>query len=427
MANYSTRQMLLPASDTRNYGKMPNWQYVTIHNTANRMPAKNEVSYVHSRQGEVTYHFAIDDKECIQLLPLTKTAWHAGDGRGSGNMKSVAIEICYSLDKGDKRYPIAEDNASHKAAELLYSKGFGVDRLRKHQDWSGKYCPHRMLDNNGWNAFKQRTQKYLNELNNFSTDDFINKISPLAKKAWETDKILPSLTIAQAILESDWGRSELATQANALFGIKAHTDPTHKKTYTKTTWEYSNGKYIQIEAKFKAYDSWEESIRDRSKYLATRHIGGVHIYKDLIGETDYKKACEKIYKAGYATDPKYPKKLIDIIEKYKLNKFDKLVEGEVKLAADEKEILVDDKKDIYVVAYKNDGDLANALALYSALRVDQKYLQAGNPPAIFKGTNIIQVGGGEISNATVKLVGKNRTETLNEVSRYIEKLEKENK
>lgn len=381
MANYKNVQKLLPTNDYRTYGKM-NWEYVTIHNTANRMPAKNEVSYVHSKQGEVTYHYAIDDKECIQLLPLTKSAWHAGDGRGNGNTKSVAIEICYSLDKGDKRYPVAEDNASHKAAELLYSKGFGVDRLRKHQDWSGKYCPHRMLDNNGWGNFKNKVQKYLDELNNFSTDDFIKKISPLAQKAWKTDKILPSLTIAQAILESDWGRSELATQANALFGIKAHTDPSHKKTYTKTTWEYSNGKYIQIEAKFKAYDSWEESIKDRSKYLANRVIGGVHIYKELIGETDYKMACEKIYKAGYATDPNYPKKLIDIIEKYKLNKFDEdnTISGEV-------------TKDLteFAICYVNDGDLPNALSLVNILG-DRAIMKKTSDATKLPAQNIIQVG-----------------------------------
>lgn len=411
MANYKNTQRLLPANDHRTYGKM-DWEYVTIHNTANRMPAKNEVSYVHSRQGEVTYHFAIDDKECIQLLPLTKTAWHAGDGRGSGNMKSVAIEICYSLDKGDKRYPIAEDNASHKAAELLYSKGFGVDRLRKHQDWSGKYCPHRMLDNNGWEPFKKKVQGYLDKLNNFSKDDFINKISPLAQKAWKTDKILPSLTIAQAILESDWGRSELATQANALFGIKAHTDPTHKKTYTKTTWEYSNGKYIQIEAKFKAYDSWEESIRDRSKYLANRYIGGVHIYKDLIGETNYKRACEKIYKAGYATDPNYPKKLIDIIEKYKLNKFDEdnTISGEI-------------TKDLteFAICYVNDGDLPNALSLLNILgdrAIMKKTADATKLPA----QKVIQVGGASVAGADIILAGDNRKMTQDEITKWINSL-----
>ena len=411
MANYKNIQKLLPANDHRTYGKM-DWEYVTIHNTANRMPAKNEVSYVHSKQGEVTYHFAIDDKECIQLLPVTKTAWHAGDGRGSGNMKSVAIEICYSLDKGDKRYPIAEDNASHKAAELLYSKGFGVDRLRKHQDWSGKYCPHRMLDNNGWEPFKKKVQKYLNELNNFSTEDFINKISPLAQKAWETDKILPSLTIAQAILESDWGRSELAINANALFGIKAHTDPTHKKTYTKTTWEYSSGKYIQIEAKFKAYDSWEESIKDRSKYLANRYIGGVHIYKDLIGETNYKKACEKIYKAGYATDPNYPKKLIDIIEKYKLNKFDEenTISGEI-------------TKDLteFAVCYVNDGDLPNALSLLNILG-DRAIMKKTSDATKLPAEKIIQVGGAKVVGADIVLAGDNRKMTQDEITKWINSL-----
>lgn len=411
MANYKNIQKLLPANDHRTYGKMA-WQYVTIHNTANRMPAKNEVSYVHSKQGEVTYHFAIDDKECIQLLPLTKSAWHAGDGRGSGNTKSVAIEICYSLDKGDKRYPIAEDNASHKAAELLYSKGFGVDRLRKHQDWSGKYCPHRMLDNNGWGTFKKRVQKYLDKLNNFSKDDFINLIAPLAQKAWETDKILPSLTIAQAILESDWGRSELAIQANALFGIKAHTDPTHKKTYTKTTWEYSNGKYIQIEAKFKAYDSWEESIKDRSKYLSTRVIGGKKIYADILGETDYKNACEKIYEAGYATDPNYPKKLIDIIEKYNLDRFD-----------EENTVSVEITKDLteFAICYVNDGDLPNALSLVNILG-DRAIMKKTSDATKLPAEKIIQVGGASVAGADIILAGDNRKLTQDEITKWINSL-----
>ena len=412
MVNYKNIQRLLPVNDHRTYGKM-DWEYVTIHNTANRMPAKNEVSYVHSRQGEVTYHFAIDDKECIQLLPLTKSAWHAGDGRGSGNTKSVAIEICYSLDKGDKRYPIAEDNAAHKAAELLYSKGFGVDRLRKHQDWSGKYCPHRLLDNNGWNAFKQRTKKYLDELNNFSKDDFINKIAPLAQKAWQTEKILPSLTIAQAILESDWGRSELARNANALFGIKAHTDPTHKKTYTKTTWEYNGSKFIQIDAEFKAYNSWEESVKDRSKYLATRHIGGVHIYKDVIGETNYKRASEKIYKAGYATDPNYPEKLIDIIEKYNLDRFD---ESEPTISGEVTKDLTE-----FAVCYVNDGDLPNALSLLNILgdrAIMKKTADATKLPA----EKVIQVGGAEVKGADIVLAGDNRKLTQDEITKWVNEL-----
>ena len=411
MANYQNIQRLLPANDYRTYGRM-DWGYVTIHNTANRMPAKNEVSYVHSRQGEVTYHFAIDDKECIQLLPLNKSAWHAGDGRGSGNTKSVAIEICYSLDKGDKRYPIAEDNASHKAAELLYSKGFGVDRLRKHQDWSGKYCPHRMLDNRGWEPFKAKVQGYLDKLNGFSKKDFIDRIAPYAIEAWKSEKILPSLTIAQAILESDWGRSELARNANALFGIKAHTDPTHKKFYTKTTWEYSNGKHIELEANFKAYVSWEESVKDRSKYLATRHIGGVHIYKDVIGETDYKKAANKIYKAGYATDPNYPKKLINIIVENDLTKYD--TEG---LSLSGKGVKMVD----YGIFYVNDGDTITALNFINCLG-DRAVMTKTSDATKFDAKTKIQIGGAKVEGVDIAVLGDNRIDTLDKANALMQKI-----
>lgn len=237
MASYKETTMLLPLSDTRTFGEM-DWQYITIHNTANRVSARSEAMYVHSGKSEVTYHFAIDDRECVQIQRLNMSCWHAGDGRGDGNTKSVALEICYSLDKGDSRYPVAEDNAAHKSAKLLLSKGFGIDRLRNHQIWSGKYCPHRMLDNNGWEPFKRKVAKYMEELKEskktrLSTPDFIEKIKDGAIKGWETHGILPSLTIAQAILESDSGNSELAVRANAIFGIKASTDPSWTRIYKK--------------------------------------------------------------------------------------------------------------------------------------------------------------------------------------------------
>lgn len=163
MANYTNVKNLLPTGDTRTFGAM-DWQYIAIHNTANRASARSEVNYMHTGQSEVTYHFAIDDKECVQALPLNKSGWHAGDGGRKGGAVSIGIEICYSLDPDDPRYPVAEDNAAHKTAELLVSKGFGINRVKTHQMYSGKYCPHRMLDNNGWEAFKAKVQKYMNEM-----------------------------------------------------------------------------------------------------------------------------------------------------------------------------------------------------------------------------------------------------------------------
>lgn len=417
MASYKETTMLLPLSDSRTFGEM-DWQYLTIHNTANRASAKSEAMYVHSGKSEVTYHFAIDDRECVQIQRLNMSCWHAGDGRGVGNTKSIAIEICYSLDKGDSRYPVAEDNAAHKAAKLLLSKGYGLDRLRKHQDWSGKYCPHRMLDNNGWEPFKKKVLKYMEELKGskktrLSTPDFIEKIKEGAIKGWKTHGILPSLTIAQAILESDSGNSELAVRANAIFGIKASTDPSWARIYKKKTSEWINGEYVEVLAGFKSYKSWDESIRDRLLYLTTRCINGVYIYKNLIGEVDYKRACQKIYDDGYATDPKYPGKLIDIIEKYKLYEYDKKALKESGVDFMDKQV---------IIAYWSDGDLPNAEALFNAIGAG--LLTKTKDARIYKdkGAFVVQVGGYDIKGADKKVFGDDRLATLKEVAKFADEI-----
>ncbi len=83
---------------------------------------------------------------------------------GKGNRTTIAIEICHSLTKGNPRYAKSEDNGAKLAAIILYQYGWGIDRIRKHQDWSGKYCPHRILDNGNWEGFKSKVQQYLNQL-----------------------------------------------------------------------------------------------------------------------------------------------------------------------------------------------------------------------------------------------------------------------
>lgn len=83
-----------------------------------------------------------------------------GDGRGNGNMKSIGIEICYSK-SGGQRFEEAEEMCAEYVAMLLKQYGWGIDRVKKHQDWSGKYCPHRTLDM-GWNRFLDKIRKYMN-------------------------------------------------------------------------------------------------------------------------------------------------------------------------------------------------------------------------------------------------------------------------
>lgn len=127
-------------------------EYVTVHNTANDAPAENEVKYMISNNNEVSFHVAVDDVEAVQGIPFNRNTWNAGDGaNGTGNRKSIAVEICYSKSGGD-RFIQAEKNAAQVVADLLHGWDLPLDRVKKHQDWNGKYCPHRTLDM-GWGRF----------------------------------------------------------------------------------------------------------------------------------------------------------------------------------------------------------------------------------------------------------------------------------
>lgn len=133
---------------------------IVVHNTANDASAKNEIAYMGRSDTATSYHFAIDDIEVRQGIPLNRNAFHAGDGaKGAGNREGIGIEICYSLSGGD-RFRVAEENAAEFIAGLLIERGWGVDKVTKHQDYSGKYCPHRTLDL-GWDRFLKKVQGYI--------------------------------------------------------------------------------------------------------------------------------------------------------------------------------------------------------------------------------------------------------------------------
>ena len=135
-------------------------EFIVVHNTASDAPAKNEISYMRDLIKPKSYHYAVDDKEVRQAIPYNRNAYHAGDGEyGEGNRKGIGIEICYSK-SGGKRFDKAEENAAQFIAELLKTFGWGVDRVKKHQDFSGKYCPHRTLDM-GWDRFISKVRGYM--------------------------------------------------------------------------------------------------------------------------------------------------------------------------------------------------------------------------------------------------------------------------
>lgn len=145
-------------------------KYITFHNTANDASADAEIRYMIGNNNEVSYHFAVDDKEVVQGIPTDRNAWHTGDGSGvnSGNRTSIGVEVCYSKSGGAK-YKAAEKLAIKFIAQLLKERGWGVDRVRKHQDWSGKYCPHRVLAEDRWEEVKADIAAELKALGGKST------------------------------------------------------------------------------------------------------------------------------------------------------------------------------------------------------------------------------------------------------------------
>nr|WP_088327956.1 N-acetylmuramoyl-L-alanine amidase [Bacillus cereus] len=147
--------------DPSKYGtKCPykmNPEFITVHNTYNDATAANEVAYMIRNSNEVSFHIAVDDEEAVQGLPLERNAWACGDGNGSGNRKSISVEICYSL-SGGNRYYKAEDNAAIVVAQLMKQYNIPINKVRTHQSWNGKYCPHRMLAEGRWDNFIERVQ-----------------------------------------------------------------------------------------------------------------------------------------------------------------------------------------------------------------------------------------------------------------------------
>lgn len=142
--------------------------YITIHNTNNSAPASNEVSYMQGNSLQTGFHVAIDEAYVIKCADFNRNAWHAGDGaNGLGNRKSIGIEICRST--GDiNLFKKAEQNCAEYVAKLLKEYGWGIDRVKRHKDWSGKYCPHKTMDL-GWQRFLDMIQAELNKLNGQTT------------------------------------------------------------------------------------------------------------------------------------------------------------------------------------------------------------------------------------------------------------------
>lgn len=135
-------------------------EFLIIHNTANDASAMAEISYMIGNNNKTSFHVAVDNERVVEGLPFNRNSWNAGDGgNGKGNRKGISIEICYSK-SGGERFEEAENLCASYVAYLLKQYGWGIEKVTKHQDYSGKYCPHRTLDM-GWERFLNKIREHL--------------------------------------------------------------------------------------------------------------------------------------------------------------------------------------------------------------------------------------------------------------------------
>lgn len=151
---------------------------------------------------------------------------------------------------------------------------------------------------------------------------YIKHHSPLAIQEMKRAKIPASITLGQAILESKYGTSELAKQANNHFGIKSEQtwDSTDRHCIYSYEWSKKKQRMYPMLSCFRRYKNIEESYVGHSNFLTNRPYYTGLFNLDI---NDYKAWAYGLQKAGYATDPNYAQKLISVIHRYQLHRYDK--------------------------------------------------------------------------------------------------------
>jgi len=225
--------------------------------------------------------------------------------------------------------------------------------------------------------FEKYKKSNQDKVNGF-TVDYIGNYKDIAIDKMVTYNIPASITLAQGILESGNGLSTLAKKSNNHFGIKCHSGWKGKKVY------HDDDKRNEC---FRKYDSPEGSFNDHSLFLTSR--GRYEFLFDLEPD-DYKGWAKGLKKAGYATDRKYPKKLIAFIENFELYQYDDLVLDEkgYKRAKKETPIASNDRPEEYIIV--NKGDTLYSISRSNNVSVDDlKRLNDLNSNDISIGQKII--------------------------------------
>ena len=365
-------------ANKKNYGgsrRISAIEYIAIHYTANDGDTdEGNGIYFHNNIVKASAHYFVDSDSVTQSVPDDHIAYSVGGSKysnckttGGGkfygkctNSNSISIELCD--DKKDKKiYPTAAtiQNALELTRDLMKKYGVPAKNVIRHFDVNGKSCPAY------WCGSDEKNKKWKSEfwdklsagstagkdssgvkpaagaatstkalkasdLKNMSITDIIKKVGPLFTADQKKTGVLASVSLAQFILESDYGRSELAQAANNCFGMKKNLSGNSwpdsawdgKAVYKKPTKEHVNGKYITVTAEFRKYPDIAKSIADHSAYLLGAMNGKKKRYAGIKGETNYKKTITIIKDGDYATSPDYIEKTCSLIKKYNLTQYD---------------------------------------------------------------------------------------------------------
>lgn len=252
----------------------------------------------------------------------------------------MLIKLCIDICKRNGKNKLLW--LGDKAKTLSYEPKSGEMILTVHRWFANKSCPGnwmyaRMGDLADkvtaalGGAASDTSGTQAAALKDLSEADVIKKVGALFTADQKESGILASVSLAQFILESGYGKSELAQNANNVFGMKCSLSG---NTWSGSSWD-GQSRYIKqtkeqkkdgsmetIAADFRKYPCIEDSIADHSAYLLGAKNGSKLRYNGIKGCTDYKRAVQIIKDGGYATSLTYVEKLISIIEKWNLTQYD---------------------------------------------------------------------------------------------------------
>ena len=313
-----------------------------------------------------------NDGTVYQTLPWNHRGWHSGSSiNGSANNTHIGVEMCEPsciTYVGGATFKCSDIVTAKAVAERTYEaavelfamlcKKYSLDPLTDGVIISHKEGHSRgIASNHGdpehlWSqlgmgytmdTFRKAVKSAMGGAENkkegtqasvfagLSEKDAVSVIGELCREDMKKSGILASISAAQFILESGYGKSELGQNANNMFGMKKSlsgntwTGSTWDGTsvYTKKTQEQNaDGSYETITADFRKYPCLEDSVADHSAYLLGAKNGRSLRYKGIKGMTDYRKVAQLIKDGGYATSLTYVDKLCSITEKWNLTQYD---------------------------------------------------------------------------------------------------------